>query len=206
MKEPTEKPIIFSSDMVKAILDGRKTQTRRVIKFKPLTNEFGREWACPFTNDGLNWVFTAGFGMSARQLRIKCPYGQVGGRLWVRETHYRFGMWKKNGLTKTGKQRWQFKPLGELIWYMPNPPDVVCKSRKEIGYFKRPSIFMPRWASRIDKIIKLLRAEHLLDISEADAKAEGFNSIGEFFAYWDILNKKRGFGTDMNPWNWVIEW
>ena len=213
-----EKPILFSSEMVKAILEGRKTQTRRVIS-KRVKN--GGEW---FTS------IPTSFQTPDRIVKHwPCPYGQVGTQLWVKETHYLFGKWVKNGLTKTGKQKWAFKPIGRQVKYLDNPPDVVERSKDRVGWFKRPSIFMPRWASRITLEITDIRVQHLQDITDDDAFEEGMTQHlaamlglgGEalqseeefnftqtrrvFRNLWDSINAKRGYGWDMNPWVWVIK-
>jgi len=208
------KPIIFSTGLIPKMLKGTKTMTRRTYGLE-FVNQNPDKWQFFTEADGI-FYFTSD-GIKA-QTGWYCPYGQVGDRLWERETHWRFGMWKKNGLTKTGKQRWRFKPLGNLIWYMPNPPDWVCKSKGEIGYFKRPSIFMPRWASRITLEITELRVERLQEITEGDAIAEGamvkhsedtdeeagYSFRLGFIDLWDSLNAKRGYSWISNPFVWVI--
>ena len=174
--------------MVKAILEGRKTMTRRIIKPQPdnqLTGYSLLGTHC-WRDENLNLDEIPYGNYTA------CPYGQVGDRLWVRET---WAIIKENDNVCI----YDMSQNSGLFFKADNP------TSPKVGKW-RPSIFMPRWASRIDKIIALLRVERLLDISEADAKAEGFNSIDEFLTYWNILNKKRGYGTDINPWNWVIGW
>lgn len=180
-----ERPILMTTESVKAILDGRKSMTRRTYGLEKINQEPDAHWYIT-SRDEIYWRFSD-LRYEEEYVDVKCPYGQVGDRLWVRET-------------------WWYPPLDEsqnkrMLAYKANL-DVTTASQVRW----RPSIFMPRWASRIDRIITLLRVEHLLDISEADARAEGFNSIEEFLVYWDILNKKRGYGTDINPWNWVIGW
>lgn len=158
------KPILFNTEMVKAILDGRKTMTRRVCKG-------ARELSC-----AMDWPIES------------CPYGQVGDRLWVRET-------------------FMFDSRGN-IHYKAIEPDWVSKTRNKttIRIAWKPSIHMFRKDSRITLEMIRLWVERLLDINEADARAEGFDSVEEFLFCWDKLNKKRGYGTDVNPWNWCIEW
>jgi hypothetical protein len=158
-----ERPILFSGEMVRAILEGRKTQTRRVIK---------------------------------PQLRInyKCPYGQPGDRLWVRET-------------------WQcFKPNTEEI-INPNTVNIRALAYRATNEWRgkwRPSIHMPRWASRITLEITAVRVERLQDIGEVDAMREGDPTcenthIDWFRALWDSINAKRGYSWESNPWVWVVE-
>lgn len=204
-----DKPILFSGPMVRALLEGRKTQTRRIIKKpnkimgKPVPDNFEID---PYSiKQGAIWrpknKNTGGFEQS-------CPHGQPGDLLWVRETFWHYGKWVKNGLTKTGKQAWKFKPLKnpykqERVQFV--KPHYVPKNREEIGFHKRPSIFLPRWASRITLEIKDIRVERLHDITWEDAKAEGINTnnpVLDFDGLWTKIN-----GPDswwQNPWVWAI--
>ena len=143
-----ERPILFSAPMVRAILAGTKTQTRRIAKL----NESGRVKA---VGSCLNWHLDDPNAINA------CPYGQPGDRLWVRET------WQS--LTDNG------------VCYSLTPPASGCcvlyRATDEERWIPplpwRPSIFMPRWASRITLAIENIRIERLNHISEADAVAEG---------------------------------
>ena len=186
-----ERPIIFSGDMVNAILAGNKTQTRRVIKpqpwlIDPAEKEY-HKWEC---YDGKNYYL------------IECPYGQPGDRPWVRET---FG----------------YITLAENEVFTARRPDgcpvrIYYKSEaNREGWVDMvpwtPSVFMPRWASRIMLEIVSIRVERLQDISEADAFAEGISGgdwlgdpVGEFKKLWNSINEKRGFGWETNCWVWVI--
>ena len=149
-----ERPIIFGSEMVKAILEGRKTQTRRVVKPNPSIAPLA-----------------------------ECPYGEIEDRLWARETYFVAGtgkiFYRADGEKLTGSWAW------------------------------RPSIFMHRWASRIDLRITNIRFEQLQAISDSDARAEGvscdLNCRRPFMELWDSINAKRGYGWDKNPYVWVIE-
>lgn len=197
-----EKPILFSGEMVKAILDGRKTMTRRVIKPQPdkkLEHLAGAWFTHYWQHNGL-WNDD---GKVA-----KCPYGQPGDRLWVRETFK--GAWKKNG---RASEYW--------LTYRADNKKVLYRTAY-IDDFEnwpnkwRPSIFMPRWASRITLQITNVRVEHIQGITECDAMFEGlwngYTATGpddyhqrKFAELWNKLNVKRGFGWDANPWVWVIE-
>lgn len=174
----SERPILFQGEMVRAILDDRKTMTRRVIKPQP---KYGDNPPTKITN--MMPGFVDGVGISH-----KSPYGDVGDKLWVRET-----------------------------WHQHEKDSDVCYRATEIciGFAPwRPSIFMPRWASRITLEITSIRVERIQDITEADAIAEGikYNPDGNaayhrwtFSNLWDSINAKRGYGWDINPWCWVIE-
>ena len=179
-----ERPILFSGQMVRAILDGRKTMTRRVVD---------RDWwdVCEKGTGGYIECNDSGI--------LKCKYGQPEDRLWVRETfvpHLCCGM---------HAEEIHYRADGESC-----PIDGTTIKRW------KPSIFMPRWASRITLEITSVRVERLKDISEADAEAEGVCPNGNQFYpkdqykwafrdLWDSINSARGYGWDVNPWVWVIE-
>lgn len=197
-----ERPILFSAPMVRAILDGRKTQTRRVVKPKDL------EW------------MDVHQGLRESDNEVCCPYGMTGDRLWVRET------WA------VGKSADTFAPsvlhpgtwLNDKggLWYPADntaPPAPISPRGKT-----RVSIHMPRWASRILLEIVSVRVERLNDISEQDARAEGCspggwqpsysnpdNSNGDdswsatdaFAELWESINGASSWQA--NPWVWVVE-
>jgi len=200
-----ERPILFSSDMVRAILNGQKTQTRRVIKSIKGCKEFivgGKDIVdvqCYLDQPSALALITMG------HLAKVCSFGQPGDQLWVRET-------------------FAYKSENEVIYKAAY--DVADGFGSGILDFKtgnitpliwRPSIHMPRWASRINLVIKDIRVESLQDISEKKAKAEGVipSLVGSdlnhlkyragFQTLWDSINAKRGYGWDVNPWVWVIE-
>lgn len=193
-----ERPILFSGPMVRAILDGRKTQTRRVVKPQPFANGEVR------LNERFDAMFTAGDVYGTRN-----PYGQPGDHLWVKETHRFDGLDPKIALRS--------QCLDEISYRADMDGD---RSIDDCPW--RPSIFMPRWASRITLEITGVRVERLNDISEEDAKVEGVecvklrfwkdydgkggvyvNPILSFQSLWESIN---GPGSwDANPWAWVIE-
>ena len=178
-----ERPIIMTSESVRAILDGRKTQARMVMKPQPELRcnfyEFGGAgWSCSITS------ITP---INGHSLYYACPYGVPGDRLWVREKF------------KIGQ--------GRSIVYFDTP------SRWAEGMSWKPSIFMPRWASRITLEVVNVRVEQLTDISDSDCYAEGIispqnDTLGEpyysFKDLWDSLNAKRGYPWSSNPWVRVI--
>ena len=176
-----ETPIIMSGNHPKLILDGLKTMARRVIKPQPEIEVKGQLRTSQETIDNFTSHFT--------NLVLKCPYGQVGDRLWVRES------WSVSDGTLT--QYYIYKADGH-----PHPDIVDAAGHRSKGKW-RLSIHMPRRASRIERIITLLRVERLRDISEADAKAEGGYSIEEFIKLFLKINH---LPEDADPWNWVIGW
>jgi hypothetical protein len=212
--EMKQRPILFSGPMVRAILEGRKTQTRRVIK--PQLPD--RTESIEMTESGI-WCIggdnpSQRFGevyMNDWSFGIRCPYGQPGDRLWVRETC-------AIGFSDEGELVCDYMADGERRWFertIYNDADPGWITYINDG--KRPSIFMPRWASRITLEVTGVRAEQLQDISQADARDEGVEcplgshsdlEIGYRLAFrdlWDSLNAKSGYTWDGNNWVWVIE-
>ncbi len=214
-----EHPIIFNRDMVKAILDGRKTQTRRVIKGKP--NKIF--WNSIVYNGYAGWTDEHGKPFC-------CPYGVPGDKLWMRETFAYTADY-------TGNDPGCFA-LMRGCFYRADYPEGDC-IEDEIKRW-RPSIHLPRRKSRIDLEVINIRVEQVQDISKEDSVAESVDMgqiiyregddthnlhrkwlyenyghpmantrvIGEedlFHALWDSINAKRGYGWDTNPWVWVIE-
>lgn len=207
---PRERPIIFSDPMVRAILAGRKTQTRRIIRPQPDPDSYVG-W---FDNIvGRPASFAVGRPMSSNVREISCPYGKAGYRLWVRETwhacplcghdqgptrgrciSYRAGGWARapSGAPDDGGERDDAS----------QPTIGDCSQR---GW--RSPIFMPRWASRITLEVTRVWPERLLDISEADAKAEGLACVtkdGTTYKY-GIPDRDGWPGTDDDGWPWR-EW
>lgn len=179
-----ERPILFSSPMVRALLDGSKTQTRRIVKcfqhFAPAEVEY---IDCVKDCDGL----PSRVDMIEDDL---CPYGQIGDQLWVRETFFHIPDFHGEDCT----------------WYRADAPNLFAGSWK-------PSIFMRRAYSRIKLEITGVRVERLNDCSEADAVAEGiqpiFQEIGvvsakdQYIGLWESINGDGSWAK--NPWVWVIE-
>lgn len=188
MNAHKERPILFNGEMVRAILSGSKTKTRRIMKPQPeMQNVFLGGRHC----NSLVWKDTA--GPDGWLMHNMCPYGKKGDRLWVRET-------------------WQGDPhdfAGGIT-----PIYAASDERTEAGW--RPSIHMPRWASRITLEIVSVRLERLQAISEADAKAEGcLGGHGSIpgYAYnatpneqfWQLFISIYGKAAwDENPWVWCL--
>ncbi len=228
-----ERPILFSAPMVRAILNGTKTQTRRVCKSQPYGNGFhfdGHELLCH--NDYLPPsamlmdVRRGGVSYTTSNLEGwegECPYGQPGDRLWVRET------WMD--LRGTGVEHRPTPASGlQRYAYAADTPrgSYGDEARKEYGLKWRPSIHMPRAVSRINLEVTGVRVERLQDISEADAVAEGIERAEDFFgcpcwkcygedadvvapddpvgSYQSLWESINGAGSwDANPWVWVVE-
>lgn len=203
-----EKPILFSTPMVQAILKGLKTQTRRVIKFK---KPFDRADSWPYCKElpdnTFMWVDceinSANFPEEYLKGGGTKPKYLVGNRLWVRETF-------ATELKFNDKPMSFFDNAGDVpIWYK---ADLLDYKNDFIPRGKwRPSIFMPRWASRITLEVTSVRCERLQAITEKDAIAEGVEAledrcshIAEYLDLWDSINGKK-YPWSSNPWVFVYE-
>ena len=173
--EVKERPILFSGPMVRAILDGRKTQTRRIVKPQPETiNEDWEDSPTEFMKtEHHRPVFADTY------CRHYCPYGRPGDRLWVRETwcplrdnHYHDGLPARHMLTHRSDGR----PIRAGAEYRADGSenDEQRRCMSELHYKWTPSIHMPRWASRLTLEITGVRVERLQEVSEGDAIAEGW--------------------------------
>jgi hypothetical protein len=196
-----ERPIIFSADSIRAILEDRKTQTRRVIKPQPphwTWNHVSFDDRCiniaePDDQDGYYVI---------------CPFGKRGDHLWVRETC-------AIGFTDSGELACDYFADGKRRYFeqtIYNDSDRGWMTYINDG--RRPSIFMPRWASRITLEIVAVRVERVQEITFEQIISEGidpgyfvgnFGDKTSFAKNWDKLNSKRGYPWSSNPWVWVIE-
>jgi len=180
-----KRPILFSGPMVRAILAGRKTQTRRVSR--ALT-------------DGLS---SGEIDVEkAKAQAIWCSYGKAGDRLWIRETWSPIPAMKPAGYFSNPK--W----INRTAWYAADNDKPIWGGRW------RPSIHMPESQSRLELEIVSVGVEQLREISEEDAVAEGaqfagfpasLTNRGAFAKLWEELNGPRGFGWEANPLVWVVE-
>ena len=220
-----ELPILFNGEMVRAIREGRKTQTRRVIK--------------PQLESQLIFCEQLGFsawedpGLNLDEGRQRCcPFGVVGDRLWVRET------WGSLEADHPRCQNGRKPQEGDTIVYRANPADDYqwgAGKPSQGSFVWRPSIHMPRWASRLAPVVTDVRVQRVQEISEEDALAEGVmcefydgsepisscywdyeskmwsgafpkgeEARGSFRTLWDSINKKRNFGWEVNPTVWAV--
>jgi hypothetical protein len=223
-----DRPILFSAPMIRALLDGRKTQTRRALKPQPDTAKISPPFH-PEARGGHHWVFMARDDFpeySYATYDFNVPFA-VGERLWVRESvravedddnfdrHLEFlADGERIKVADAGDvSSDSFGDWWKLVAYHSDDPDLT-------GGKIVPSIFMPRWASRLTLIVTDVRVQRLQEISEQDAISEGIERNGDGFlghegadtaivtssatdAYrilWDSLNADRGFGWDANPW------
>lgn len=159
-----ERGMLFRGEQVRAVLEGRQTQTRRLIKPQPEQPAPGSYFDA--YNGGPQWNWWAADHRQHLDQIIQCPYGKPGDRLWVRET------WAARPLHDDLPPR--DIPKGSKVYYPATPELGLLNCEKQ-----RPSIHMPRWASRITLEITGVRVERLQDISEEDAKAEGAQHFPE---------------------------
>lgn len=183
-----ERPILFSGPMVRALLDGRKTQTRRVVKVQPIKIE---------RHESFQRAGTVAMHFFGEMRHVACPYGSVGGRLWVRES-------------------WALvNAIGSPAKHGDYPHTMLYRATCAVpGQYKwHPSIHMHRAASRITLEITDVRVERLNEISEKDCEAEGPTRVdaGQFgmetwkSAYRNLWIDINGHGSwEQNPWVWAI--
>lgn len=203
-----ERPILFSAPMVRAILDGSKTQTRRIVKM-PIDLidrvRFARAEFADKSNSGQCGAFWAMEGDIPVGPPISCKYGQPGDRLWVRETFMDLQGTGVEHRDQAGRRQ-RFAYAADTL-----PGSYSDEIRKDYGLKWKPSIHMPRAASRILLEIVSVRVERLQDISEADAKAEGapaWTGAEQSYrtGFYNIWKQINGAGSwDANPWVWVVE-
>ena len=213
-----EYPILFGGEMVRAILAGQKTQTRRPVKPQPRGGHYAS-----MADDGIWAVLTeVGWGGEFACNEIgHCPYGIPGDRLWVRET------WQAWEDPETGQDYLRYRADGAKI--VPDWPNTEEAWGRLCGYFDRwcPSIHMPHWVSRITLEVTDVRVERVQEIWTdhkessdpwCDIFAEGIpqeavwdgtgampTPLSLFIQLWNSIYAKRGLGWDANPWVWIVE-
>lgn len=216
MSDARARPILMSGPMVRAILEGRKCQTRRVMKPQPV----GVPW---FDDDRQVWrdcwVRHAWRGASYIPMEeitpeLRCPYGRPGDLLSVREAAWICPpRWTDSPANPMGPQR------QEVAYKADDLRGGTAEAAADYKLKLTPSIHMPRWASRLTLELTDVRAQRVQEISEEDAEAEGVEPalllhemVGGapdmyrrgFRALWQHLNAKRGYGWRENPWCWCL--
>jgi hypothetical protein len=225
----SEHPIIFSGPMVRALLAGTKTQTRRLVRLGSMAAEPdsdfepGERWGYTRIgqrDDGAWRVWMTEYPEEG-SVTVRCPYGQPGDRLWVREK------WAAGACSEGLRPNclspafyWGLRSDNTGLWYSADAAEPLHPVTPRGKW--RPSIHMPRWASRLTLEVTEVRAQRLQSITEADARAEGFSSESMparvnckpgtvaffdprhwFAVLWDSINSKRAPWIE-NPWVWVI--
>lgn len=207
-----QRPILFSGAMVRALLDGSKTQTRRIVKKQPFERPGKHDHRMGYISgraekgdeiDG----FYAHTTCAGGEWQAKCPYGQPGDQLWVRET-WSHDAESLEACRATVEDAMPSHAYGPYYRATESAPETLSW---------KPSIHMPRWVSRIQLEITGVRVERLQDISIADAMAEGVEQANKNmagvppcmewrYAYEDLWRSINGVGSwDKNPWVWVVE-
>lgn len=217
-----ERPILFSGEMVRAILGGRKTETRRVVKDQSRLREPTQDHGALRVSVEYQSIYGSWQPWVTNAKSMRCPYGQLGDQLWVRET------WSK---PYAGPAGYVFR----ADYLRPTNLDPSIASERRWS----PSIHMRKEAARLWLRVTDVRIERLQDVSEEGAKAEGveIKRYGDppwfctrdysrpahadgwfpgfcadtgkqfrssFQTLWDSINTKRSYGWDSNPWVWVI--
>jgi len=235
-----ERPILMSGPLVRAVLDGRKTQTRRLIQSPAKNMQHAgmqvikrREPGDPWYGDAV-WSMRNGMGVwgdyTHDEFLAKCPHGQVGDRLWVRET---WQAWSRTGVEYDEWEICEGAPSAMHERYGPPHIDYQANFVRRCGAWERddrpgyathpdrwrPSLHMPRWASRLSLVITDVRVERLQDISEEDAREEGCfpppAGTDDDGCHYDAGTFRCGFRAawqgiygvdawDRNPWVWAI--
>jgi hypothetical protein len=192
--EAKERPIIFSGPMVRAILEGRKTQTRRVVKPQPTwgPSQFGGDyegwnWTAP---NGVRYTFVESNGGHDASMRGHCPYGRTGDRLWVREA------FRTKAYGAADEIELQYLASIDPGWskargWTAYTEYFACAKLRSAEWVNRPSIFLPRWASRITLEVTGVRVERLQEIADEDIRAEGIQ-VRRFEYWWDDRGPRPG--------------
>ena len=211
-----EYPILMSSPMVRAILADQKTETRRVVKFKPPFTDHSA-WQSAYKCSNSGWLFTDGplrdpekqVPMLQREGGKQCPYGDLGDHLWVRETYQIVA-------SRDFEDNCDFAVQYLADNHIEKWRDNGGEMNYPIDEKKRPSIFMPRKFSRITLEIVNIKVERLQDISAMDCITEGIersdiqdpheSAIDDRKRYKELWESINGAGSwDKNPWVWVIQ-
>lgn len=222
-----ERGMIFNGEMVRAILDGRKTQTRRIMKIQPSDGfhpthngydlDLNAHWYTPGVVDKNGYLQPAKrdvFGVADENEGYTCPFGAVGDRIWVREA-FQGPLVSEEFLEEYRAYPEKFENP-EYCEYAADggPRPEYCDLDDNLRHGWRPSIHMPRWASRLTLEITGVRVERLASISDEDAGKEGYPANPApyggtmdkwlwFRGLWDSIYPDQSFKH--NPWVWVIE-
>ncbi|MBJ8706250.1 hypothetical protein I5369_00475 [Citrobacter freundii] len=221
-----ERGMIFNAEMVRAILDGRKTQTRRIMAIQPEHSELGLRRVIDSKNGRDNgkyfWSQSDARGLKMRSKVFGCPYGEVGDRIWVRET-YQGPLFDYEHMESYLEDSSKFEKPEFCVYRADgNPAPEFYDADDNLHCGWSPSIHMPRWARRITLEITGVRVERLNSISQEDAQAEGMELTGwrptysdpdsggevwtpydNFAQLWESIYGEESWKA--NPWVWVIE-
>ncbi len=219
----TDRPILFNGAMVRALLDGSKTQTRRPLKPQPYVpypyyDTTIDHHPVEFERDGGLWIPSSG-GTSGnlpyRGTPIKCPYGVPGDRLWVQEAFALSKSDPDSGADTRYSADW------DVPVYRADVPSSMTSPSAVTSW--KPSVHMPRWASRITLEVIGVRVERVASVSEADAESEGirkgaggnwldyqaegcfYSARHSFASLWDSIYSEPGLRWEDSPWVWAVD-
>ncbi len=206
------KGILFKPDMIRAIQEGRKTVTRRLVDFKSSDAHRVYKYVYPHPGGGFSFQdFPSPSGLASPICKTgKLPRYRPGEIVYVKEPHYAYGMWESNfDVTK-----WRFKQYRDFgIWFVDNKPKglIVKHGHGDLGWYKRSPLFMSEEDARYFLTILDVRAERLQDIAIDEAKNEGIqdhvqwiskeclsDAISQYAVLWDSINQKTPWSS--NPW------
>ena len=206
-----QRGALFTTENRVAIREDRKTMTRRIpASFKEI-NEHPDEWEFEKMTC-MNSIAIFCSKKDGHHVFVKIHW-VVGDELYIKEPHYLYGWWNKNGLTKTGKQKWKFyydKPFGVHFPDNIRSNVKVCSTKRQNGRHLHSPLFMPRWAARDWLRVTNVKVQRLQSIDEIDAQWEGtpnYNpypsgvSVDDYHRLWDSINSKK------HPWErneWVV--
>jgi len=212
----TERGICMTGPNALAIRERRKTQTRRIFKRKPDDNSV----VYHVDGDG-NWIgwypdrpalaeFTLKAYPKGSGKGIKCRWGVPGDLLYIREACWMWGAWRKNGVTKTGRQRWRFRPRGLRVVY--ERPAVTAKRDGSVGWVYRHARYMPKKYARTWVQITDVRVQQVQELDNNEALAEGtpdirtidnnFDMRDCFGVLWDDIHGPGAW--ERNDWVWAL--
>ncbi len=214
-RELKETPLLFKTEMILALLGGTKTQTRRLMKPQPDST-----W--PHSDGGEPYWHIGGCRLSTSSNPLVCPFGKPGDRIWAKETHQLVRPTIVCGGSVSAVELWPGRmPKAHpgqdwMMWTAAGSDETSLPIRDRLVKKWRPSIFMPRWASRISLEITEVRAQRLQDITPDEASAEGIAYpdhvdvrrvercplVDGYAALWDSINGKGAW--DLNPWVWCL--
>ncbi|MEB0123797.1 hypothetical protein QN391_24385 [Pseudomonas sp. CCI1.2] len=227
-----ERPILFSAPMVTAILRGKKTVTRRIVKqVESSASASQRPSLALSMGSEMEQTTIEPSSVPLHVADEACPYGQPGDLLWLKESFYAFGRWEARFSKDLYRDEWRFLDLTStsgLTYQYKQPADYLKTARSDPRpcWWLRSSVFMPRRASRITLEITEVHKERLRDIPDEQAIAEGFSALHDgmhgyfanhlpppsagisttpviaFAVFWQSLNGVESW--DDNPWVWVV--
>ncbi len=220
------KSILFSPLSIKAIQEGRKSQTRRLVNPQPIQDDdsgfmYSGDHKYSFKNDITHAPWQDGF------ILYVCG-DSIGDMLYVKEDYYQYGYWRKNGKNSKGRQLWLFIPITDQILHNDTIgiklQHVKKDAYRKAAWYKRKARYMPKAIARIFIKLTGIRIERLQQMSQEDAQKEGMwqrphrcpgweNPMHDFrdcfiCSYkfeWNLMHGLKGFGWDKNPFVWVYE-